>query len=220
MIENSTAILFDNLIADFFDMIKSPVILGRKSFAGGYMKKFGIVVLMALVVVGGAFAVDGTGGSLTVNATMLGVLSATIPTALGANIISFDNLAGTGDKVSSEATLTLVSNYPHYTVTFASQNASKGNLVSPSTTTTVTIPYSLKATLQGTWANAPTNSFSAFQPMTANQTISATSGNHKTPVGGVTYKLQAQLTMPDVGTEMLEVGTTFTDTVMVTIASN
>jgi hypothetical protein len=95
-----------------------------------------------------------------------------------------------------------------------------GKLISSSTTTTVKIPYSLKATLQDDWANAPTNGLATYQDMATAHTIGATDGNHKTPVGGVVYKLQAKLTMPSTGTEMLEVGTTFTDTVVITIASN
>jgi len=184
-----------------------------------YMKKLGIALLMAMVAGGFAFAADGTGDSLTINATMLGVLSATFSEG---STITFTDLSGTGDKESTEANLVLISNYPHYTVSFASDaTGTAGKLVSSSLTQVAEIPYSLKATMQGVWANAPTNGLASYQAMTgAPYTIGATSGNHKTPVGGVVYKLKAKLTMPDTGTEMLEVGTTFTDTVVITIASN
>ena len=183
------------------------------------MKKFAIVVFMALVAGGLAFGVEGTGSSLTVNATMAPVLTATFGGSNGT--ISFEDLSGTGTKTSSAATLTITSNYPHWTVSFASQSSTKGNLIS--SPATVSIPYSLKAELKTTgWGNssAVTNGLSAYQLMSTDRTIGLTSGNGKTLVGGVDYEITAQLTMPGTGTEMLETGTTFTDTVLVTIASN
>jgi hypothetical protein len=203
---------------------KNPVILDRKGFWEVYMKKLGIVVIMALVAVGMSFAdaVPGTGDTLTVNATIKPVLTAT----LTGNTLTFGGSTGLDTTVtgavesSNTVTLKIISNYPHYTVTFTSGGTPKGQLKSSSTTTDVTIPYSLKAALvETTWANAPHNDLTDFAAMSANRVIGDASGNHKTPVQGLTYTLSGQLTMPSGMTEMLETGTTFTDSVVISITA-
>jgi len=188
------------------------------------MKKLGMLVLMFLVAAGVSFAAEGD-NVLTVNATIAPVLTATFGAGHAATI-SFDALSGTGTKQSTTADLTIISNYPHWTVTFASQNSSadKGKLKDTATTEpAASLSYNLKASLTTTgWANSTnvTNDLSAFQAMSANHTIGLATGNGKTLVSGVVYQLQASLDMPTGAIEMYETGKTFTDTILITIANN
>ena len=186
-----------------------------------YMKKFAISMLMVIMMVGIASAA--TSGSIGVNAT----IAPTLSVALTGSDLAFASLTGTGAKTSTTATLTIISNYRHWTVTFASQNSStdKGTLKDTAATeAAASLPYKLSATLVNTeWTNAAntTNQLSSFASLSADKTLAVNSGtNGKTPVAGATYTLQAQVTLPDTTSEMYETGKSFTDTIMVTIVNN
>jgi hypothetical protein len=185
------------------------------------MKKFVIVILMAMATVGMTFAA--TTGNLGVNATIDPVLSV----ALADTALTFSALTGTGDKTSTTTNLTIISNYRHWSVTIASQNAStdKGTLKDTATVEpAASLPYKLSATLVNTgWANAGniTNGISSFTSLATDKSIAVNSAsNGKTPVSGAVYTLQAQVTLPSGTTEMYETGKTFSDTIMITIVNN
>lgn len=179
------------------------------------MKKFFVLFAIVSLAAGSLFAAN-----LNVSATVQQVLEV----SLGATTsLTFTDLTGTGDKTTSGATLNLKSNRPAWTITFASQNsgADKGKLKATSTSA-ASIPYGLKVVLSGSWGNYTnvTNSLSAdFVSLATDKTIVGVA-NSKTPVDGVNFDLSAELTMPSGTDEMFEAGTTFTDTVVISILAN
>lgn len=179
------------------------------------MKKFFVLIAIVSLAAGSLFAAD-----LSVSATVQQVLEV----SLGATTsLTFTDLTGTGDKTTTGAVLNLKSNRPAWTVTFASLNASPDTgKLKASSSSAASIPYSLKVVLDGTWSNSGnvTNNLAAdFVSLATSKTIVGVA-NSKTPVDGVNFNLSAKLTMPSGTSEMFEAGTTFTDTVQITIAAN
>ncbi|MEW6547872.1 MAG: hypothetical protein AB1407_00235 [Spirochaetota bacterium] len=180
------------------------------------MKKFLFVFFGLLLMSNFVYSQN----SLAVNASIQDYISAAFPESA---FVDFGTIDGstTGAKTSGNATLTIISNKPHWKVTFTSGHDS--TLVSGSTTATA-IPYKLKASLStassSVWSLSKlTTSMEAYQTIpTGGLKLEVATGNGKTPVGGITFDVGAELTMPTSG-ELYEAGTTFTDTVTITIIS-
>jgi hypothetical protein len=178
--------------------------LGQEKFVEDYMKKFVVLLLGALIAVSSASA-----ASLVVNGTVSQYLNLAVTNSPITVSFTGDGTVGTPDH---SASLNIKANKVVWTVTFTSGNL--GLLKSASTS--VSIPYYLKAT--GTGVGTIVNGLSSAVQLTTAKTIQATAGG-KTPKNGVDYTLDVTVDA-QLGTATLwEAATDYTDTVTIAITT-
>jgi hypothetical protein len=171
------------------------------------MKKYVVLLVAALVVVGSASA-----ASLVINGSVTQYLNLTITNSPITVTFAGDGTIGTVDR---SATLNIKANKVLWTVTFTSANL---GLLKSSTAVGVNIPYYLQATGSGVVGATMTNALATAVQLTSAKTIAATALG-RTPANGVNYTLIVTVAA-QAGTDTLwQAATDYTDTLTIAIST-
>lgn len=175
------------------------------------MKKFVVLVLVALVSVGSAFAAEGN--TLTVNATVNQYLAIGLP--LLANTTGTISMTATGDgsvATTGDVILRAWSNRSAWTITFQSLNT--GMLKA---TDLSDIPYILTVTSPTSWASGSSVTNNPLSPgarLSDDEVITAVG---RTPKTGVDFIINATVSAQNDSAILYENGS-YSDTITITIA--
>lgn len=172
------------------------------------MKKFSVLVILGVFLVGSIFAVD---------LSITGRVQSKLEIALSGNF-DFDINGDGTEIVDTGVNLSLISNHRAYTISVSSAN----NGVLENAGATDTIPYLMKITTTGFAGTQTSNAFSAFAAVTT-AAKNIVYSNGKTPRAGVDFPIEIKVeSYTDFfeNVSALEADTVYTDTVTFAIAAN
>ncbi|HEY9053679.1 MAG TPA: hypothetical protein VIO60_02545 [Rectinemataceae bacterium] len=178
------------------------------------MKKFVVVLLASLALVGMAGAAETSNGQLVVNGTVTGYTLLSVTNSPITVTFAGTGAAGTANR---DASLNLKANRPTWTITFHS--ASGGLLVSENVEASSKIPYYLQV-VPGTLPSGMTltNGLSAANTqLTEDKTVAATAAG-RTPKAGIDFTLKVTAADQADADILWQADTAYTDTVTITVS--